>query len=373
MTVRYLDLFSGIGGFRKGMEQACKNADLDCKCVGFSEKDKFAIQTYKANYSMDQGEKELGDITDITGMSTDKETITEQDLKKRDKLIDPKIPDFDVLFAGFPCQAFSSMGEKKGFQDTRGTLFFHIERILSAKKPSFFVLENVRGLLNHNGGETFEVMKKILKNRLGYNITHWVLNTSDYGLPHTRRRVFILGFKNDGFMESIDGKPEKTDLTETDNPTVWHLLDADVDEKYYLSEKIKPTILSNGTGGYEAESEINQSVARPLCATMHKMHRAHQDNYYNEPYLHGEYDPKSNEIKLDNSKDEDSIRRLTPKEAFRLQGFPDSFVKNARKAGVSDTQMYRQAGNAVSVDVVQAVMDKVLQDSNRVSEIEKDN
>ena len=251
--------------------------------------DKYAVETYKANFTHPVI---LGDINQV-------------DLDS--------LPDFDILIGGFPCQPFSMMGEKKGFEDARGTLFFRIaeiikDRIGKGKKPNAIILENVRSLKTHDNGRTFATIKRILEEDLDYIVFDDILNSADYGIPQTRNRTYIVCFANHSATFSF---PEKQPLI----TTMKKLLETDVDEKYFLSEKILPTILSNGTGGYKAKSEIDLDVARPLCATMAKMHRACQDNYVTK-----------------NGK----VRRLTPRECARLQGFEDSFV-----IPVSDSQAYK--------------------------------
>ena len=241
-----------------------------------------------------------------------------------------EIPSADIVIGGFPCQPFSSMGELKGFEDTRGTLFFRIVELIQNQierghKPKALVLENVRNLKHHDKGKTFKVIKKTLMD-LGYKVYDQVLNSSDYGVPQTRNRTFIVCFSN---SETEFSYPEKTDLT----LTLQDLLEHDVDKKYFLSDRILPTILSNGTGGYKAKSEIDLKIARPLCATMAKMHRACQDNYVTQ---------------------NGRVRRLTPRECARLQGFSDDFI-----IPVSDTQAYKQFGNAVTANVSRAVALKV--------------
>ena len=261
--------------------------------------DKYAVETYKANFTHPVV---LGDINEV-------------DLNT--------LPDFDILIGGFPCQPFSMMGEEKGFEDARGTLFFRIaeiikDRIAKGKKPNAIILENVRSLKTHDNGRTFATIKRILEDDLDYIVFDDILNSADYGVPQTRNRTYIVCFANHSATFIF---PQKLPL----NITMKKLLETDVDEKYYLSEKILPTILSNGTGGYKAKSEIDLDIARPLCATMAKMHRACQDNYVTQ-----------------NGK----VRRLTPRECARLQGFDDSFV-----IPVSDSQAYKQFGNAVTVNV----------------------
>lgn len=299
--MKVLSLFSGCGGLDKGFEDAGYNI------VWANDFDKFAVQTYKANFG---DNIVLGDINDIS-----LETL----------------PDFDVLIGGFPCQSFSMMGEQRGFEDARGTLFFRIAEIIKYrieqnKKPQVVVLENVRTLRTHDKGRTFKTILNILEKDLGYKIFTQVLNSADYEIPQKRNRTFIVCFANENAQFIF---PEKQEL----QLTLQDVLEQDVDDKYFLSERILPTILSNGTGGYKGKSEIDLKIARPLCATMAKMHRACQDNYVTQ---------------------NGRIRRLTPRECARLQGFKDDFV-----IPVSDTQAYRQFGNAVTVNVSRAVAEKI--------------
>src|SRR5690554_4395285 len=168
-TIRYIDLFSGIGGFRIAMEEACVENGLNPQCVFSSDIDPYCQEIYEANF----GDRPCGDITDIDPQS---------------------IPDHDVLFAGFPCQPFSIIGQMKGFDDTRGTLFFHITSILKEKRPKSFILENVKQLVGHNGGQTLKVIVKTLQD-LGYHVQYAVLNALDYGLPQKRERVIIVGHR----------------------------------------------------------------------------------------------------------------------------------------------------------------------------------
>lgn len=295
-----ISLFAGIGGLDSGFIQ--NGFDV----IWANDFDKYAVQTYKANY---KNPIILGDLNQIKLES---------------------IPNADVIIGGFPCQPFSMMGEMKGFEDTRGTLFFRIVEIIKnqisrGNKPKALVLENVRNLKLHDNGNTFKVIKKTLED-LGYIVYDKILNSADYGIPQTRNRTFIVCFSNNKTQFNY---PEKKVL----DLTLQDLLEHDVADKYYLSDKILPTILSNGTGGYKGKSEIDLKIARPLCATMAKMHRACQDNYVTQ-----------------NGK----VRRLTPRECARLQGFSDDFV-----IPVSDTQAYKQFGNAVTVNVSNAVASMV--------------
>jgi DNA (cytosine-5)-methyltransferase 1 len=338
--LRYLELFAGVGGFRAAIERATKSCGMDSTCVGFSEIDPHAVKTYRANFKVSDAELDLGDINAL-------------DSEKKIKAL----PSFDFLLAGFPCQPFSLMGEKGGFNDTRGTLFFQIAKILAAKRPPFFILENVRGLKTHDGGRTYDRIMEILTDELGYSVRTELLNSADFGVPQVRRRLYFVGVRDRGLFRKIEGL-DFQGKSRRRYPTTWHLLEREVDDKYFLSERILKTILEHGSGNYYSKSEINRLLARPLTASMHKMHRANQDNYYSEDFIYGEYD--SGEVrKL--PRGGKRVRRLTPTEAFRLQGFPDSFVRRAKTAGVSDSQLYRQAGNAITVNVAEQVLKRMLE------------
>ncbi len=337
--LRYLELFAGVGGFRAAIERAARKNGITPECVGFSEIDPNAIKTYKANFNVDDTETEIGDITTLD---------SEEKIKK--------LPKFDVLLAGFPCQPFSLMGEKEGFNDSRGTLFFHIANIIKVKKPEFFILENVRGLKTHDGGKTFERIIQILTEELGYSVRPEILNSADFGVPQVRRRLFFIGVRNRNDFNKISAIDFSNPKKRKKYETAWHLLEREVDDKYYLSDKLIKTILSHGSGNYWSKSEINRLLARPLTASMHKMHRANQDNYYSDNFISGKYDDGK---VIPSGKNSKRIRKITPLEAFRLQGFDDSFVTNAKKVGVSDTQLYRQAGNAITVNVVESILSSI--------------
>lgn len=296
-----VSLFSGIGGLDKGFTDAGFNV------IWANDFDKYAAQTYRANYS---NEMVLGDIKTIPLSS---------------------IPDCDVLIGGFPCQSFSMMGKQEGFEDIRGTLFFRIVEILEDKKkhgrlPRAVILENVRALKTHDHGNTFKIIKETLENKLEYTFYDQVLNSADYGVPQKRNRTYMVCFAN---KDAKFNFPEKIKL----QITLQDILENDVSSKYFLSERIKHTILSNGTGGYYSKSETDLKIARTLCATMAKMHRACQDNYVTQG---------------------GKLRRLTPRECARLQGFSDDF-----QIPVSDCQAYKQFGNAVTINVSRAVASQV--------------
>lgn len=301
--MKTVSLFSGIGGLDEGFIKKGFNV------IWANDMDKYAVTTYRANY---RNEIVQGDITKIPMDS---------------------IPYCDVLIGGFPCQPFSMMGEQKGFKDQRGTVFFRIAEILKymdehGHKPRAVILENVRNLKTHDHGTTFKVIESTLKYDLHYTFSASVLNSADYGVPQTRKRTYMVCFSNPD-AENIFQFPKKKKLRKT----LQDLLESDVDSKYFLSDRILPTILSTGTGGYYSQYETDLKIARPLCATMAKMHRAGQDNYVTQ---------------------NGRLRRLTPRECARLQGFSDSF-----RIPVSDTQAYKEFGNAVTVNVAAAVAGEV--------------
>lgn len=312
--LRLVSLFSGIGG----LDLAFINHG--CKLIWANDNDKMAVKSYQQNVDKNII---LGDLNEVY----------------------KDIPESDILVGGFPCQPFSLMGLQKGFNDERGTLFFTIEKILNLhpNKPKILVLENVRNLLSHDNGKTFKKMKSILE-KMGYIVNADILNTRDYGVPQTRRRVFVVCFHKSAFKEEgIFKYPNPVEL----KTSVFDLLDKEVDKKYFLSKKILPTILSNGSGNYYSKSTIDQSVAKPLTATMGKMHRANQDNYYTDDYNRAKFSD-SEERRISN------IRRLTINECRKLQGFPDNW-----KQVVSDFQGYKQFGNAVSVNVSTYLADSI--------------
>ena len=299
--MKVVSFFSGLGGLDKGF------VDMGYEIIWANDFDKYAVQTYEANFG-----KHIvhGDINEIPL---------------------EEIPDCDVLIGGFPCQPFSMMGQQKGFEDTRGTLFFRIAEIINdkierGKKPKAVILENVRSLRTHDNGRTYREIQRILEEELGYKVYCEILNSADYGVPQTRNRTYIVCFANDSAKYKF---PKKKEL----DITLQDLLEQEVNSKYFLSDRILPTILSDGTGGYKAKSEIDLKIARPLCATMAKMHRACQDNYVTQ---------------------KGRVRRLTPRECARLQGFSDTF-----EIPVSDSQAYKQFGNAVTVNVSRAVAQSV--------------
>lgn len=298
-----VSLFAGIGGFDLGFDYAGFNI------IWANDFDKYACETYKANVSKNIV---CGDI----------------------RIEKNNIPKHDVLIAGFPCQPFSTLGKMQGFDDKegRGTLFFEIKEILQKYKTKVVVLENVKNIMNHDAGNTFKRIISELES-LGYECYYSVLNSADYGIPQRRNRCYVVGFLKKYFDKNLDfqfPKKKKLEITTQD------LLDDDVEEKYFLSKKISKTIMGRGTKNYIVEPTIDLPISKTLTATMAKMHRASQDNYVT--------DEKNYKKHCDG--DRVSIRKLTPNECRKLQGFPSDW-----KQVVSDCQAYKQFGNAVTVDV----------------------
>lgn len=295
-TVKYVDLFCGIGGFRVAMEQVCGKLGVEAECVFSSDIDKYCQDSYEGNF----GHRPVGDIT---------------------KVDEHEVPDHDVLFGGFPCQPFSIIGRMRGLHDTRGTLFFDIARILEAKQPRLFVLENVKQLVGHDGGKTLAVIMETLQ-KLGYNARFKVLNALDYGLPQKRERVVIVGSRGDLNFEFPTPQGEFKPLQE--------ILESEVDKKYFASEHIRNKRIARHTStifpSIWHENKSGNVTSYPFSCAL----RAGAS--YNYLLVNGE-------------------RRLTPREMLRLQGFPDSY-----RIVVSDGQLRKQAGNAVPVDMIRAVL-----------------
>ncbi len=348
--MRHLELFAGIGGFRRAMDLLTQDHIMDFHCIGYSEIDAKAVKTYCANYHPETyNELALGDIVEFT---KDKDNIK-------------NLPQFDFVTGGFPCQTFSMMGKQAGFDENRGQMFFHIIDILATKRPRYVLLENVKNLKSHDKGRTFARIKQELET-LGYQVFTDIFNTSHFHLPQTRNRLLI--FATTDSVPSDFESQFKSDKVATlfeqvyERSSTYHyrsvndVLSVDVDKKYFLSEKIKPTLLSDGSANFKSKSDINMTIARPLTATMHKMHRACQDNYYSQDFIesHGSVNPVKTMTKEQLA--QLPIRKLTPEEAFMLQGFPANFAINGRKAGVADGALYKQAGNAVSINTIYAVL-----------------
>lgn len=378
--MKFLDLFAGIGGFRLGMESAGH------ECVGFCEIDKYARASYKAIHNT-EGEIELHDITRATDESI------------------RGIGSVDIICGGFPCQAFSIAGNRRGFEDTRGTLFFEIARFASILRPKYLFLENVRGLLNHDGGATFETIIRTL-DELGYDVEWQVLNSKNFGVPQNRERVFIIGHLRGGSGRKIfplsgdgasitceqpkinkvgnirkKGKSQSGDVVSIDSlaPTLcstttqkdplkvlieneikqFGILQPNYNQSgvVYDTDGISPTIRAYQGGGLEpkirvkeatsqgyAEAQIGDSVN--LSHPNSKTRRGRVGKKIANTLLTGE---SQGVIEPDFR-----IRKLTPRECWRLQGFPDWAFDKAQEVN-SNSQLYKQAGNSVTVNVIAAI------------------
>ena len=286
--MKFLELCAGIGGFRQALE------NLGCECVGYSEIDKYAIKLYSAFFN---DERNFGDVTKIEA---------------------EKLPDFELLVGGFPCQAFSVAGKRGGFNDTRGTIFFDFARIMKTKKPKFAIFENVKGLLNHDGGKTYETMLRTL-DEIGYDAQWGILNTKFHGLPQNRERVYIVANLRERSSTKI----------------LFERGDGITDKVARAQQSIIGDYYTKSGKTHQRSGVLNENSIAP-CLTVSDC---------KEPRM----------VKIG-----DKVRRLTPKECFRLQGFKDEMGELGYKLGISDTQLYKMAGNAVSVPVVEWVAQRVL-------------
>ncbi len=339
--MRYIELFAGIGGFRSAADHISDDTDIKLECVGFSEIDKFALNTYNHNYKLN-GEVRMNDITEFV-VDNDQMAV---------------MPKFDLLLGGFPCQSFSLLGKQLGLEDQRGKILFSIHELLKEKNPDFIVLENVRNIIQHDKGKTLNQILYFFRKH-NYKYTNYaILDSQNFGLPQRRVRIFFVCSKRDITLDLSEAKiienfRQNTKHSLSTYSNVLDILEKDVDQKYYLSEKIKHTILADGSKNFWSRSQIDLLVARTLTATMVKMHRACQDNYYSDDFiLRGESHMETDkEILL-----KKRVRKLTPLEALKLQGFSEQFYHNAIAAGVSEHQLYKQAGNALSVNTGYALL-----------------
>lgn len=324
--MKFIDLFCGIGGFRTGFERN------GFECVFSSDFNEKVQDTYELNYK----ERPFGDITTL----------------------DPKdLPDFDILLGGFPCQPFSISGKKKGFEDTRGTLFFDVCRIIKEKQPKVVVLENVKHLIHHNKKNTFKVIIKNLK-ELNYNVTYKILNTKDFGLPQNRERIFIICTKNSFFNFDLMRKKPSLNLSEF------------LDEKgeFEYLEKSEYTLLDKGTYkrqpdsglkfiGYRNKNGFRNGI-RPNTEHLSRVHRQPNRIYSVDGYhptipsqeTSGRffiYIPQTNKV-----------RKLTIDECYRIMGFPDNFIKHKNRG-----EQYKQIGNSVGVNIIEEISYQIIHQS----------
>jgi len=324
--IRSIDLFAGIGGVRLGFEKAFID---DIETVFVSEWDEYARQTYAENF--DSPSELAGDIT---------------------KIDEKEVPEFDVCLAGFPCQAFSIAGQKKGFKDNhkgncRGTLFFDVVRICEYHKPKVIFCENVKGLQIHDGGRTLDTIVKTLRG-IGYNVYYKVLNSKDFGVPQNRERIYIVAFRKDldssvfMFPSPSKKKAMLKDIVEKQPVNV----------KYYLSTRYLSTLREHksrhkakGNGfGYEIR-DMEDVAGAIVCGGMGKERNLIVDDRLTD------FTPKTN---IKGEVNREGIRKMTPREWARLQGFPEDY-----KLSLADVHLYKQFGNSVTVPVIEAVAKKI--------------
>ena len=324
---KFIDLFAGIGGFRLAMQ------NLGGKCVFTSEWDKDAKRTYKANF----GERPFGDIT-----------------KEETKAF---IPDgFDLLCAGFPCQAFSIAGKRGGFEDTRGTLFFDVAEIIKRKQPKAIFLENVKGLRNHNGGKTLATILNVLRNDLGYFVPEpQIINAKDFGVPQNRERIYIVGFHPStnvtefNYPKPLNKKVTFADIKEKEVPAT----------KYFLSTQYVQTLVNHkarhegkGNGFGYAIIPDNEIANAVVCGGMGRERNLVLDHRITD------FTPTTH---IKGTVNREGIRKMTPREWARLQGFPDEFL-----IPVADASAYKQFGNSVAVPAIQATANEILKLINKL-------
>ena len=324
---KFIDLFAGIGGFRLAMQ------NLGGKCVFTSEWDKDAKRTYKANF----GERPFGDIT-----------------KEETKAF---IPDgFDLLCAGFPCQAFSIAGKRGGFEDTRGTLFFDVAEIIKRKQPKAIFLENVKGLRNHNGGKTLATILNVLRNDLGYFVPEpQIINAKDFGVPQNRERIYIVGFHPStnvtefNYPKPLNKKVTFADIKEKEVPAT----------KYFLSTQYVQTLVNHkarhegkGNGFGYAIIPDNEIANAVVCGGMGRERNLVLDHRITD------FTPTTH---IKGTVNREGIRKMTPREWARLQGFPDEFL-----IPVADASAYKQFGNSVAVPAIQATANEILRLINKL-------
>ena len=355
--MKFLDLFAGIGGFRLGMESAGH------ECVGFCEIDKFARKSYKAIHDT-KGEIELHDIT----------AVSDESIRGIGRV--------DIICGGFPCQAFSIAGNRRGFEDTRGTLFFEIARFASILRPKYLLLENVKGLLNHENGITFETIISTL-DELGYDVEWQVLNSKDFGVPQNRERVFIIGHLRGECTRRVF--PLSGESQSTSSQSVVKIGNVNpsgngMNGEVYQADGLAPTLTTNKGEGQKIAIKSNAikqfGVLQPnfnQCGVVYETDgiaptiRAYQGGGL-EPKIiqrgHGYNQGGEHDIAptlTSNSYHENNhlsdgfrIRKLTPRECWRLQGFPDWAFDKAQEVN-SNSQLYKQAGNGVTVNVIEAI------------------
>ncbi|WP_231952071.1 DNA cytosine methyltransferase [Ichthyobacterium seriolicida] len=316
---KFIDLFAGIGGFRIALQS------LGGKCVFTSEIDKYAQDSYEVNF----GDRPAGDIT---------------------KIHEKNIPDHDILCAGFPCQAFSIAGKRGGFEDTRGTLFFDVARIIKEKQPKAFFLENVKGLQNHKRGKTLSTILRVLREDLGYYVPDpEVKNAKHFGVPQNRERIFIVGFHkslNINQFEYPNGSNKTTSFKSIKEEN-------EVSVKYYLSDVYLETLRNHRSRHESKGNGFGFAIIRDdeVANAIVGGGMGRERNLVFDDRL-SNFKPVTN---IKGNVNTEGIRRMTPREWARLQGFPDKF-----KIEVSDAQAYKQFGNSVAIPAIKVVSEQMI-------------
>ncbi|MDH6343749.1 DNA (cytosine-5)-methyltransferase 1 [Parabacteroides sp. PFB2-12] len=344
-VIRLGTTFSGIGS----IEYAFKRLELNTQIQFAGDIDANCKKTYFANFDIQEDR-----------WHTDIQNFDARPFRNK----------IDLLVGGAPCQAFSIVGNQLGFEDTRGTLFHEFARVVKECKPKLFIFENVQGLFNHDNGKTWQVIYNTFKDYCGYDVHFQLLNARDYGIPQNRERLYCIGFRKKtqfkyptpillrykmyDFLEDYINTPffNKENNVKVITPTISRINAIanksitpvsnefifqvkEVEDKYYLSEKVAKYVLAGGTKKFKTSTKTDLDVARPLLQSMHKMHRAGVDNY----------------VTFRKEKGINGIRKLTPRECMRLMGFRDDF-----KIVVSNTAAYMEAGNSIVVDVLIAIL-----------------
>ena len=370
MKIKLATVFSGIGAIEFALRRLNIDYDVVFACDNGEREVKYDLEKERQNVrNLDSVEKKRKYVDDLYSSLTNSKNYVEQSYLanypqcSKEKyyqdvvLLDGR--DFknqvDLFVGGSPCQSFSSVGFQAGLEDTRGTLFYEFARLVKEINPKVFIYENVRNLLNHDKGNTWRVIKQVF-DELGYDYKFDVLNAADYGIPQTRRRLFVVGFRKD--LNVLFNFPPMTkkldyimkDFTEnkchnggmkfdSDGNITFDNIPGVPDEKYILSPKLYNYVMKTGTKTFVQRVEINKDIARTLLKTMGNRHRAGVDNY----------------VSFDGTEDLGSVRMLTEREAHRLMGFTDDY-----KIVVSRAQAYKQAGNSIVVDVLMEIMREIL-------------
>ncbi len=328
MEYKFIDLFAGIGGFRKGFQ------DAGFKCVFTSEINTQCQQVYETNF----GDKAFGDITQIA--PTD-------------------IPNFDILLGGFPCQPFSISGKKMGFEDTRGTLFFDICQIIEKKQPSVIVLENVKHLIHHQKGNTFKVIKNALID-LGYNVVHKILNAKDFGVPQNRERIFIIATKNYYFNFAQLKREKKVILRDfLESEGNFEFIDK---SEYTLIEKPKHQESGLIFVGYRNKN-IWQKGVRANTEHLSRVHRQ-PNRIYSIDGTHPTIPSQETAGRFFIYIPElDAVRKLTTTECYKIMGFESNFIKHSNLG-----EQYKQIGNSVAIPVIRAIAESIKEQKLLINE-----